>query len=75
MLAVAYVLRLEDLRREVDALNMATSVAAALGSGGTYLDWSTVKAEFDDDLAAEAAVPADQPVTTSGIKLRALGLE
>lgn len=75
MLAVAYVLRLGDLRREVDALNLASSVSMALGGGGEHLRWGEIKAEFDADLAAD---PQNRPSGAEvdsgrGIRLRALG--
>jgi hypothetical protein len=75
VLAVAYVLRLEDLRREVDSLNMAAGMSAMFGGSGERVSWEAVKAEFDADLAA---APDDQPepaTTGRGIRLRALGFE
>jgi hypothetical protein len=78
VLAVAYVLRLEDLARDVHAHTVAAGIAQALGMqqvAGDRADWDAVKARFDRELAAppagEAAARDNSP---RGIKLRALGV-
>jgi hypothetical protein len=79
VLAVAYVLRLEDLARDVHAHTISAGIVAALGgeqTGGDRPDWDTVKARFDAGLAEP---PAGQPAAAAdrsprGIKLRALGV-
>ncbi|MET8908390.1 hypothetical protein [Micromonospora sp. NPDC004551] len=77
MLAVVYVLRLEDLARDVHAHTIAGAIAQALGVqqvAGDLADWDVVKARFDTELAAPPAGEAPQDDSARGIKLRALGV-
>ncbi|WP_435589574.1 hypothetical protein [Micromonospora aurantiaca (nom. illeg.)] len=78
MLAVAYVLRLDDLARDVHAHTVGAAVAQALGGrqvGGDRADWETAKALFDAELAADPGGRGDPgDDSPRAIKLRALGV-
>ena len=77
VLAVAYVLRLEDLARDVHAHTIAGAIAQALGAeqvAGDRADWNAVKARFDEALAAPPASESPRDDSPRGIKLRALGV-
>jgi len=77
VLAVAYVLRLEDLARDVHAHTVAACLAQALGMqqvAGDRADWDLVKARFDAELAAPPAGEGPHDDSPRGIKLRALGV-
>jgi hypothetical protein len=71
------VLRLEDLARDVHAHTMAAGIAQALGmqqTGGDRADFETVKAAFDEQLAAPPAGESTRDDSPRGIRLRALGV-
>lgn len=80
MVAVAYVLRLEDLAHDVHALTTGAVVARAMGADVEVPQWEDARASFDAALAAappqvrtverEAGGPDDM----RAIKLRALSL-
>ncbi|MEU7174660.1 MULTISPECIES: hypothetical protein [Micromonospora] len=77
MLAVAYVLRLEDLARDVHAHTVGAVIAQALGAqqvAGDRADWGEAKARFDAALAAPPAGEGPRDDSARGIKLRALGV-
>jgi hypothetical protein len=80
VIAVAYVIRLEDLARDVQSLATGASVAIALGADVPVPDWDNTKASFD---AALAAAPAEVRASEDAagrdddmrsMKLRALGI-
>jgi hypothetical protein len=80
VIAVAYVIRLEDLARDVQVLTTGASVAIALGADVPVPDWDNAKAAFDAALAvppaeartAEDAAGRDDDMRS--MKLRALGI-
>ncbi|MEV7264712.1 hypothetical protein AB0N38_14280 [Micromonospora aurantiaca] len=78
MLAVAYVLRLEDLARDVHAHTVGAAIAQALGGrqvAGDRADWVTAKNRFDAELAAVPGGEGDpDDDSPRAIKLRALGV-
>ncbi len=75
MLAVAYVLQLEDLAREVHADTIAAGVAAAFGTElAGRADFGTAKAVFDETLAAAPAGQGPGDDSPDGIRLRVLGV-
>ena len=77
MLAVAYVLRLEDLARDVHAHTVAAAIAQALGVpqvAGDRADWELVRTRFDVELAAAPAGEGPRDDSPRGIKLRVLGV-
>lgn len=75
MLALAYVLQLEDLAREVHAHTVAAGIAAAFGTElPGRADFETAKAVFDETLAQPPAGQGPGDDSPDGIKLRALGV-
>ena len=78
VLAVAYVLRLEDLARDVHAHTVGAAIAEAFGLrqvAGDAATWDLVKRSFDVELAAPPAGETDtRDDSPRGIKLRALGV-
>lgn len=74
---MTYTIELDNLARDVHAHTVAAAIAAALGADVQVPDWDTVRAVFDEDLAAppEPGRPAEPVVDTpKAIKMRALGL-
>lgn len=79
MLAVAYVIRLEDLARDVQALTTAAATALALGADVALPEWEDSRARFDAALSAPPAAEArpermNATDEMKAIKMRALSL-
>jgi hypothetical protein len=74
VLAVSYVLQLEELAREIDTLNVATGVAMAMGAPVAPISWASARDEFDADLAGELRGESARDQSVRGIKLRSLGI-
>lgn len=72
MCALAYVIQLDKVERQADAMLIVTGVARALGAEVELLDLAQVRADFDSALAAEP-VDSDRAALLEGLGLRVRG--
>jgi hypothetical protein len=71
---LAYVIQLEKVERQADAMLIVTGVARALGAEVELLDLAQIRADFDSALAAEpVAVDSDRAALLEGLGLRVRG--